>query len=184
MSSPQNRTPARRILASGTVALALLLGPAAGGASASDRSILTTISERGEQIAKREALLAKDLKALQRTPSSSRVTSAEKSAAAIHRTTVAFRDEIREDDGSTDDGTRIRDAVLPEITAMAEAAKKLETTLEAAQRRRVTKAQVTKIVKVKKALDTAIGSALATIVIALEDDGPADPAPAPTDPTV
>jgi hypothetical protein len=184
MSSPQNRTPVRRILASGACAAALLLGPAAGLASADDASLAKTVVERGEQLDKREKALDKTLKALQRSPSLSRARTAEKDAGAIYRTTVAFRDEVRDDDGSTDRGIAARDAVLPKLTSMATAAKKLDTTLKSAIRKRSTsKAQVTKIVSAKLALDKAIGAALGTITEALADDGPSDPAPAPTDPT-
>jgi hypothetical protein len=184
MSSPQNRTPVRRILVSGACAAALLLGPSAGLAAADDASLVETVVERSEQLAERENTLDKSLKALQRSPSLSRARTAGKDAGAMYRLTVTIRDEVRADDGSTDRGMATRDAVLPELTSVAAAAKKLDATLRSAIRKRSTsKAQVTKIVSAKLALDKAIGAALGTITEALADDGPSDPAPAPTDPT-
>ncbi len=184
MFSLTNRTGVGRVLVTGACASALLVGAGAGPAAASDATLAKTVVERSQQLDKREKALSKTLKALQRSPSLSRAKSAEKDAAAIFRTTEAFRTEVRDDDGSTDRGVEARDAVLPELTAMAAAAKKLDTQLvSVVKKRKVSKSAVTKIAAAKLALDKAIGKALSAIGEALSDDGPVDPAPSPTDPT-
>ncbi|CAB4930765.1 unannotated protein [freshwater metagenome] len=184
MFSPRNRTPLGRLVVTGACATALLLGPSAGLAAADDASLAKTITERAQQLDKREKALAKTLKSLQRSPSLSRARSAQKDSGAIFRTTEAFRDEIRDDDGSTDKGIQARDAVLPELTSMALAAQKLDKQLvTAVKKRRVSKAVVTRIVSAKLVLDKAIGKVITAIGEAFADDGPVDPAPTPTDPT-
>jgi hypothetical protein len=184
MFSPIHRTGVGRLLVTGACASVLLAGAGAGPAAASDATLAKTVVERSQQLDKREKALSKTLKALQRSPSLSRAKSAEKDAAAIFRTTEAFRTEVRDDDGSTDRGVEARDAVLPELTAMAAAAKKLDTQLvSVVKKRKVSKSAVTKIAAAKLALDKAIGKALSAIGEALSNDGPVDPAPAPTDPT-
>jgi hypothetical protein len=185
MFSPQkNRTPLGRILIAGACSTALLVGPGAGLASADDASLAKTITERAQQLDKREKALATTLKALQKSPSLSRAKAAQKDSGNIYRTTVAFRNEVRDDDGSTDKGVEARDAVLPKLTSMAAAAKKLDTQVASAvKKRRVTKGAVTKIVSAKLVLDKSIGAVITAIGEAFESDDPVDPAPAPTDPT-
>lgn len=184
MPSPQNRTPVARLLVAGACTGALLLGPAAGIAGASDATLAKTITERAQQLDKREKALAATIKSLQSSPSLSRAKAAQKDSRNIYRTTDAFRDEVRDDDGSTDAGVKARDAVLPELTAMATAAKKLDSQLvSAVKKRRVTKSVVTKIVSAKLVLDKSIGKVISAIGEAFADDGPVDPAPPSTDPT-
>lgn len=185
MFSPQkNRTPVGRLLVTGACASALLFGPVAGIASADDASLAKTIYERAQQLDKREKKLSATLKVLQKTPSLSRAKSAQKDSGAFLRTTEAFRDEVRDDDGSTDKGVEARDAVLPELTKMATAAKKLDTQLASTvKKRKVTKAAVTKVVSAKLVLDKQIGKVITAVAEALTSNAPVDPAPAPTDPT-
>lgn len=184
MSSPHHRTPVGRILVAGACTTALVLGPAAGFASADDKSLAKTITERAQQLDKREKALAKTIKSLQSSPSLSRAKTAAKDAANIYRTTVAFRDEVRDDDGSTDAGVKARDAVLPELTEMAAAAKKLDRQVASTvKKRKATKAAVTKIISAKLLLDKSIGKVISAIGEAFADEGPTDPAPPPTDPT-
>ncbi|WP_026909538.1 hypothetical protein [Patulibacter minatonensis] len=184
MSSPHHRTPLARVVVAGACTTALLLGPGAGLASADDASLAKTITERAQQLDKREKALAKTLKTLQASPSLSRAKSASKDASGIFRTTDAFRTEVRDDDGTTDKGVAARDAVLPKLTAMAAAAEKLDKQLlSVVKKRKVGKAQVTKIVSAKLVLDRSIGKVLTAIGEAFASDGPIDPAPKPTDPT-
>jgi hypothetical protein len=184
MSSPLSRTTLGRVVAVGACSTALVLGPAAGLASADDASLAKTITERAQQLDKREKALAKTLKALQSSANLSRAKSASKDASAIFRTTDAFRTEVRDDDGTTDKGVAARDAVLPKLTAMADAAEKLDKQLlSAVKKRKITKAVVTKIVSAKLVLDQSIGKVISAIGEAFADDGPTDPAPAPVDPT-
>ena len=185
MPSPQHRTPVGRLLVAGVCSAALVLGPTAGMASASDATLAKTIYERAQQLDKREKSLAKTIKSLQSSPSLSRVRSAQKDAAAFHRTTEAFRDEVRDDDGSTDKGIKTRDDVLPELTKLATAAKSLDRQVTSAvkKKRKPSKAVVTKIVSAKLTLDKQIGKVVTAIGEAFADDGSTDPAPPPKDPT-
>lgn len=185
MSSPQHRAPLGRILVASACSAALVLGPAAGLASASDDTLVKTIVERSQQLDKREKSLAKTMKALQASPSLSRVRSAQKDAAAFHRTTEAFRDEVRDDDGSTDKGVKTRDDLLPQLTKLASTAKTLDRQVTAAvkKKRKPSKAVVTKIVSAKLTLDKQIGKVVTAIGEAFTDDGSTDPAPPPKDPT-
>ncbi|MEV4423094.1 hypothetical protein AB0L40_24415 [Patulibacter sp. NPDC049589] len=184
MSSPHHRTSFGRALVAGACVTALALGPAAGLASADDDSLAKTFTERAQQVNKREKALSASIKALQKTPSLSRAKSAAKDAGAIYRTTDALRTEIRDDDGSSDKGTEARDAVLPKLTAMAAAAKKLDTQFTTAvKKKKVTKSVVAKIVVSKAALDKSILTVITAISDVLENNTPVDPAPAPVDPT-
>lgn len=184
MSSPHHRTPLRRVVVAGACTTALFLGPVAGLASADDASLAKTVTERAQQLDKREKALSKTLKALQTSPSLSRAKSASKDASAIFRTTDALRTEVRDDDGSTDKGVAARDAVLPKLTSMSGVAGKLDKQLASVvKKRKVRKADVTKISTAKLNLDKAIGKVLGSIGEAFADNGPIDPAPAPTDPT-
>jgi hypothetical protein len=124
------------------------------------------------------------LEALVARPGQGRARSAGRDSAALYRTTNAFRTEVRDDDGSSDRGVQIRDAVLPTLTAMSAAAKQLDALLQsAAKRRRVTTSQVRRIRAAKLVLDRRIDEVVDAITEAFTDDGPVDPAPAPTDPT-
>lgn len=184
MPSPQHRTPVGRLLIAGVCSAALVLGPTTGLASASDATLAKTIYERAQELNKREKSLARTVKALQSSPSLGRVRSAQKDAVAFHRTTEAFRDEVRDDDGSTDKGITTRDDVLPELTALASAAKSLDRQVSAAvkKKRKPSKAVVTKIVSAKLKLDKQIGKVVSAIGEAFADDGSTTPAP-PKDPT-
>lgn len=182
MFSPLTRIPGARLVVTGACAGALLLGPVAGMASADDTSLAKTIAERSQQLGKREKAVATKLKSLQKSPSLSRAKSAQKDAAAIYRTTEAFRDEVRDDDGSSEKGQALRDEMVPALTAMATAAKKLDRQLVSATKKRtVTKAAVTKAVSAKLTLDKAIQKVFVAIEEAFSDD-PDAPAP-PKDPT-
>lgn len=172
------------MLVAGACTTALLLGPVAGPAAADDASVAKTITERAQQLDKREKALGRMITSLQRSRSLSRVKAAAKDSGSIYRTTVAFRDEVREDDGSTDKGIQVRDALLPPLTSMAAAAKKLDRQVTSVVRkRRVSKSDVSRIVAAKLVLDRSIGKVVGAIGEAFADDSPTDPAPPPTDPT-
>lgn len=184
MSPSRTRTPLGRLLVAGVCGVALVAGPAVGTASADDKSLAKTITERAQQLDKREKALRVTLKALASKPSQSRAKAAAKDSGGLYRTTNAFRTEVRDDDGSTDKGVATRDAVLPKLTTMSTSAKKLDALLQAAAKKRtVTTQQVKRITAAKLVLDQSIGKVVASIGEAFADDGPIDPAPAPTDPT-
>jgi hypothetical protein len=159
MRFPASRPAPRRTLAAGACLAALALGPAAGVASADDASIVRAVADRGGQLVDRTAAVDATTKAFRRSPSGARARTGTRQAKALARLASTFRDELRDDDGSTQRGRDVRDALLGPLGRIASSAAALQRAYARASSGAVSTGEVAGVAAAQRTFDRLVVAA-------------------------